>query len=146
MTLLYSHWSKPTPPVERLLLSHSLHWKGLEERHSKTWRQVLFTAAPALCLQREFVPGIWRNRSLQFPYQVFRSALFPAFPPPGCLQCGVLFSCLPLHAFLLPGRIFFFFFFLSTLRRLLVFSKALRGFVGVFCSRSSCFQTKFLSC
>lgn len=71
-------------------------------------RQVPLSAALRLCFHREFILGILRNLSLQFPYQVFRSALFPASPPPGCSQCGVLFSCLPSHPFLLPGRIFFF--------------------------------------
>lgn len=39
-----------------------------------------------------------------------------------------------------------FFFFKAHSGACLFFSKALQGFVGVFCSKSSCFQTKFLSC
>lgn len=108
-----------------------------------TSRQLLLKAA----LEAVFSQGVCtgehlRNLSFQFPYQVFRSALFPASPPPGCSQCGVLCSCLPSHPFLLLGGIFFFFFLQSTLRRLLVFSKALQGFVGVFCRQVILFSDK----
>lgn len=72
-------------------------------------RELPLKAALRLCFHREFVLGNIKKSVLSVSISGFQISALPSLSSSWLLsQCGVLFSCLPSHLFLLLGRIFFF--------------------------------------